>query len=139
MSKNKNHLLFKIVFIWIGFIPVAITNGIVRNSFYQPIIGELPAHQLSTLIGIVLFFLLVYFSFRKEIFILSTVDNLLIGFSWVIMTISFEFLFGHYIAGHSWEKLFFDYNILAGRVWTIFLLNTLLTPLFIKYLKGRKI
>ena len=44
------------------------------------------------------------------------------------LTIAFEFLFGHYIAGHAWSKLFQDYNILAGRVWAVVLLWVALAP-----------
>ena len=44
------------------------------------------------------------------------------------MTILFEFLFGHFIAGHPWSHLFHDYNLLAGRLWVLVLLWTAITP-----------
>lgn len=33
----------------------------------------------------------------------------------MILTIIFEFVFGHYIAGHTQGKLLNDYNLLKGR------------------------
>ena len=36
---------------------------------------------------------------------------------WLGMTLAFEFLFGHYIAGKSWSLLLADYNLAAGRLW----------------------
>ena len=33
------------------------------------------------------------------------------------MTPAFEFLFGHYVGGHTWERLFEKYNLMAGRAW----------------------
>jgi hypothetical protein len=40
----------------------------------------------------------------------------------------FEFGFGHYIAGHPWEKLVADYDVLEGRVWSLVLLAESLSP-----------
>jgi apolipoprotein N-acyltransferase len=44
------------------------------------------------------------------------------------MTVIFEFGFGHYVAGHSWSHLLADYNLLAGRVWFLFLIWIALLP-----------
>jgi hypothetical protein len=43
--------------------------------------------------------------------------------------VGFEFLFGHFIAGHSWSRLGQDYNLLAGRVWIFVLLVITFAPL----------
>ena len=137
MEKN---FLKKVVIVWFLFMPIAILNGVVRNSFYQPLIGELPAHQLSTLIGVFIFMGFVYFVLGKKISQLSWKSNLLVGMIWLLMTILFEFVFGHYVVGHSWQKLFYDYNIFAGRIWSLFLISEFFTPLFIKFLqKGKSI
>jgi len=52
-----------------------------------------------------------------------------IGFFWVVITIIFEFVFGHYVMGHSWQKLFADYNLINGRLWVLVLLNNIFAPL----------
>jgi hypothetical protein len=44
------------------------------------------------------------------------------------MTVAFEFGFGHYVAGHSWSLLLADYNLLAGRVWSLFLIWITIVP-----------
>jgi hypothetical protein len=44
------------------------------------------------------------------------------------MTIIFELLFGHYVIGHSFAKLFEDYNVLKGRVWLLVLIWTTVAP-----------
>jgi hypothetical protein len=44
------------------------------------------------------------------------------------MTLAFEFLFGHFVAGHSWARLLQDYNLLAGRVWVLLLAWVALAP-----------
>lgn len=39
---------------------------------------------------------------------------LAIGCIWLMLTPSFEFLFGHYVMGHPWSRLLYDYNLFAG-------------------------
>ena len=112
--------------------PIAIANGVLRNSVYQPIVGELLAHQISTIIACLLFLLLVYFLWRQELPSLSQRQLLFIGLIWVLLTILFEFAFGHYVIGHSWELLFADYNFFTGRIWLLFLLNSFFAPQTIK-------
>lgn len=49
----------------------------------------------------------------------SSTQALATGAIWLLLTIAFEFLFGRYVARHSWSRLFHDYNIFAGRVWLL--------------------
>jgi hypothetical protein len=61
--------------------------------------------------------------------ITETRTLLSIGIFWVVLTIIFEFVFGHYVMGHSWQKLFADYNIFNGRLWILVLINNITAPL----------
>ena len=131
-------IIGRIFLTWLLFTPLAILNGIARNSLYQPIIGELAAHQVSTVIGSLAFIALAYVMMHKQFAGMETKTLVAIGATWVLMTITFEFLFGHYVAGHSWQKLFYDYNIFAGRIWALFLLVSGLTPLIVRGLANRK-
>ena len=38
-----------------------------------------------------------------------------IGAAWVVLTVIFEFGFGHYVDGKSWSELLENYNLPAGR------------------------
>ena len=60
----------------------------------------------------------------------SSAQLLGVGFIWLVLTIAFEFLFGHYEAGASWETLTAEYNLLRGRLWPLVLLATFLAPWF---------
>ncbi len=85
--------------------------------------SELAAHQLSTVIGLCFFSIFFWFltgAFRME----SSGQALGVGAMWVVLTILFEFVFGHFVMGHPWSKLFTDYNILEGQLWSIVLLWT---------------
>jgi len=58
----------------------------------------------------------------------SGVQSLSVGFIWLTMTVCFEFFFGHYVAGHPWSRLFHDYNILGGRIWSLLLVWITVAP-----------
>lgn len=55
----------------------------------------------------------------------------------MILTILFEFVFGHYVIKNPWQKLLADYNILKGRLWSLLLLTELISPLLIGLLLKR--
>ena len=57
----------------------------------------------------------------------SAEQALAIGLLWLGLTVAFEFLFGHYVAGHPWPQLH-DYNLLAGRVWSLLLIWVAVAP-----------
>ena len=122
--------------IWVLMLILAIINGIMRNGVYGPRIGnELLAHQISTVTIIIMFLSVMYIFFKWTSAEYTKKDLVAIGVLWVVLTIGFEFIFGHYIMGNPWSKLFHDYNILEGRVWSLVLLTTLVGPYFVgKYL-----
>ena len=120
---------------WIGLVVLAILNAAVRQKGYGHFISELSAHQISTFIFVIL--IGVYTYFIAGVFALhSSGQALLVGGIWLIMTICFEFIFGHYIMGHSWSKLLHDYNIIQGRLWVVVLIWTLLAPYTIYRLRS---
>ncbi|MGA9364166.1 MAG: hypothetical protein WBW16_07340 [Bacteroidota bacterium] len=62
-----------------------------------------------------------------------------VGIIWVGMTICFEFIFGHYMMGNSWERLLHDYNIFEGRLWAAVLVRTLIAPYLFTRLSRRRL
>ena len=53
-----------------------------------------------------------------------------VGVAWLVATVAFEFLFGHFVSGLSWHALLADYNILRGRLWSLILISVCLGPWF---------
>jgi uncharacterized membrane protein len=119
---------------WFGLVILAIINGIARNSIYGPHMNELTAHQVSTVTGVTLIMLATWMLNRFWP-IGSQKEAVVIGVIWLVMTVAFEFLFGHYVMGHTWERLLQDYNILAGRIWILFLVFTAAAPYIVYRLK----
>ena len=54
MKALKKHILA-----WLGLMPIAILNGVLRESTYGKVVGEVTAHQISTATGILLFGLFI--------------------------------------------------------------------------------
>jgi len=112
---------------WLGMMVIGILNGTIREYSYGQYMHELSAHQLSTLIALVLFGVYIWF-LTGVCRIESAGQALIIGLIWLVMTVVFEFVFGHYIMGHTWSRLFQDYNLVKGRVWSLVLFWTAVAP-----------
>ena len=119
--------MWKYVLVWVQMVAIAIANGALRESWYGQHLSELAAHQLSTLTAVILFGVYIWFVVRFWP-PTSAAQAVAVGLLWLVMTITFEFLFGHYLAGHSWERLLHDYNLLAGRVWPLVLVWVAVAP-----------
>jgi hypothetical protein len=114
---------------WFPMVAIGILNGILRETTYGKSLGESRAHQVSTLTGIL--FLGTYIWFVTSFLGFETLTQaVLVGGLWFGLTIAFEFLFGHFVAKHSWSELLADYNLLAGRLWPLVLLWVAIAPAF---------
>ena len=113
-------MVIRYILCWPVLVVIAIANGVLRESGYGRALTELQAHQVSTAVGV--FFIGLFIGFLSRRWPLaSAAQAWTIGSIWLVMTVAFEFLFGHYVAGHPWSRLLHDYDILAGRVWLLLL------------------
>ncbi len=126
--KMDSRSLLLVLGMWFIFVIAAILNGTFRVAFITPRVGEYAGHVISTVIFMCVLLIGTYFFLGYLDADLARNDLLLIGAFWLVMTAGFEFVFGHYVIGHPWEKLLEDYNIFKGRVWVLVLLTTFLAP-----------
>jgi hypothetical protein len=122
---------------WLGLPVLGIANGAIRDATYKQATGELAAHQLSTatLLGFMAGYLWVLEGRRP---VRTSREALAIGGSWAVLTIMFEFGFGHWVVGDSWSNLLGAYNLAEGRVWAAVPLWTLVGPEVIRRLCARR-
>ena len=120
-------MILKYVAAWLLMPIIGIINGTIRQYGYSSALGELRAHQVSTLTGMVLFGLYIW-ALTLLWKIRSSAEAIAIGLIWLTLTIAFEFLFGHYVMKHPWSRLLHDYNLLEGRLWVLVLLWVTLAP-----------
>jgi hypothetical protein len=106
---------------------IAIVNGAVREIWLVNYFGELRAHQVSSATGIILlgvYIRVIIRNWRPT----SATMAISIGLIWLLMTVTFEFLFGFYVRDLPWSRLFHDYNLFAGRVWVLVLAWVTMAP-----------
>jgi hypothetical protein len=112
---------------WGGASILGIVNGAIRELAYKDRLGEQQANQLSALTLVSL--LALYSGFLQRRWPLATTrDALSIGAIWGALTVIFEFGFGHYVNGDSWDELSEAYDVRKGNVWPLVLLSILAAP-----------
>ncbi|HZN67013.1 MAG TPA: hypothetical protein VFB66_17105 [Tepidisphaeraceae bacterium] len=127
--------LVKTIAVWVVLVVVAVVNGIFRQFVLNRYLGERTAHQTSSVLGSLLI-LLVTSAFIPAFGVTTTGRLLAIGLLWLALTVAFEFLFGHYVAGDPWERLVADYDLSRGRLWVLVLAMTFLAPLLAARLRA---
>jgi hypothetical protein len=107
--------MLKYFLFWFPMLILAVLNGAARDLWYKNYVGELAGHQISTISLILLFGIYMYFIFLKFP-PGSSMQSILVGILWLVLTLAFEFGFGLF-RGNSLSKLLEDYHILRGRIW----------------------
>jgi len=120
-------ILLRAFAVWVIILVFAIANGAAREHLLSPRLGGQTGHVVSTLVLCAAIFLVALLAIRW-LGPRGRRGALLIGATWLGLTLAFEFLAGHYLFGNSWERLLADYNLLRGRVWILVLLATLFAP-----------
>jgi hypothetical protein len=116
--------------VWFAIMLIAILNGAARDILLVPRLGDPVARALSCLTLAALIVLVTWISLRW-IHPASLGDAWTIGAMWLAMTLTFEFVAGHYLFGTEWSTLLADYNLLAGRLWILVLVTTTVAPAFV--------
>jgi hypothetical protein len=120
-------MMGRALLVWLAILVLASLNGMARQAWLIPNLGQGIGRAVSTLIlcGVVS---LVTWTTIGWIAPDSTRHALMIGVLWLLLTLAFEFLVGHYVFGTSWSTLLEDHDVSRGRIWPAVLLLVLLAP-----------
>ena len=113
---------------WCPFVVVAIVNGSLRDALLTPRLGEFGGHITSTILLCAAMLVVTWLTIGWIRPAKST-EALLIGGGWVLTTVAFEFLAGHYVFRAPWVRLLADYNLVGGRIWLLVLATSAFAPL----------
>ncbi|MFN2125337.1 MAG: hypothetical protein ACK2UP_17705 [Candidatus Promineifilaceae bacterium] len=113
--------------VWLVLVLLAILNGIVRENVLLPQLGNAIALPLSG-VSLSLLVLITAYVFIPVFGRPGRSGYIGIGLFWLLLTLSFEFLFGHYIIGTSWQDLAQVFNIMQGNLFTLVLIVTVASP-----------
>ncbi|MGD2121637.1 MAG: hypothetical protein PVJ76_07825 [Gemmatimonadota bacterium] len=128
-------MMIRAFLVWLLLAAIAMGCGTLRQLLLEPRVGEQAAHVMGTGVVIAAFIVVVGLLVRWIVPGLETPNLWIVGGLWAASTIAFEFGFGHYVAGHSWSRLFHDYNLLVGRVWVLVLLTIFFAPVVLGRLR----
>ena len=113
--------------VWLAILLLANLNGALRELVLLPLAGEGTARILST-VALCAIVLLVARATIRWIAPASSREALGVGVLWLVLTLAFEFLAGHYLFGTTWEQIVREYDVGAGRIWVLVPIVTLLSP-----------
>ncbi len=113
---------------WLVMLASAIANGTLGEYVFKPRWGEYGAHVYKTMVGVVVAVAISWFYASWTVGPHWKTAAWTAGISWLMLTVGFEFIFGHYVMHHPWERLIADYRIWRGRLWPVLLAALLLAP-----------
>lgn len=120
-------ILLKSTGIWFVIVIAAVLNGLLREKVLMPSIGGELGLPVSGIILSALVFSIA-FVFVPFIGAIEARTYVLVGFWWVVLTLAFEFLFGHFVMGKSWQEIVQVFNIKKGDVFIVVLIVTAVSP-----------
>jgi hypothetical protein len=123
-------MITRAALIWLVLLAIAVVNGGVRESVLVSWLGRGLAQAISTVMLSACIFGIGWLA-TPWIAPRSTEGAWVVGLSWVTLTLAFEFLGGHFLFAKPWTELLADYNLLAGRIWVLVLVITLVTPVVV--------
>jgi len=119
-------MIKKSVFIWLSIIPLAVLNGIFRESALIPLVGIKYASPISGIFLILLIFIISLIFIPK----LGRGEKRTywkIGGLWFVLTILFETIFG-LVTGDNFSELIKAYNITTGDLWLLIVIFVGIAP-----------
>jgi hypothetical protein len=102
---------------WGGVVIAAFVNGALHRG-YATAVGEPTATQVSEVVlPLLVAPWVLHVESRHRL--PSLKDAVVVGAGWAAATVAFEFVFGHYVNGDSWQTLRAAYDLTQGRLWTL--------------------
>lgn len=128
-------MIGRAIVVWLAILALANLNGAVRELWLIPRLGAGSGRVLSTVMLSGLVFLVTWLTIGW-IRPATTGDALRVGVLWLVLTLAFEFLVGHYLFHKQWAVLLEDYDLTRGRIWIAVPIIVLFAPLWTARLRG---
>jgi hypothetical protein len=125
----------KAIAIWLIIVVAAVLNGLLREQVLTPLFGTqislpLSGITLSLIIIVITYYLIPTIGkHRSQVF-------MFIGLLWVALTLSFEYLFGHFVLGKSWTEINAVFSLEGGNLFVLAVICTASAPWFVAKVRG---
>jgi hypothetical protein len=120
-------MTFRILLLWAAIIPMAIANGIFRDTVLVRMFGQKRARTFS---GLALSAVILAWTFLTIPWVQlpGHLHYAGVGLVWLTLTVAFEFLFGRFVARKPWPELLRAYRFVDGDIWPLVLAVVALSP-----------
>lgn len=117
---------------------IAIANGVFSQFVLSRFMSDYGAHLYRVGFAIAVISIFAYFFVKR----FSGTDlpwyaPAFGGLQWVVSSLVFEFIFGHYVFGMPWEKIVSEYRIYEGRLWSLVIASEFIAPFVHSFLFNR--
>jgi hypothetical protein len=113
--------------VWFALIGAEVIHGAARAIWLVPIVGDFRSRQIGVFTGSMIN-LTVTALFIRWLRPARVADALLIGVTWLLLTVTFELVFGRAIMQASWQRIGSDYDLIHGGLLPLGLLILTLAP-----------
>ena len=131
MFMNKSFIA-KSLLIWLSITPLAILNGVLRESLLLPMFGAFAYPISGVLLSLCIF--IVSYIFIPRLGTANKQTYIQMGLVWVLATLIFETLYG-LIMGNSLIEILEAYNVFTGNLWLFIVIFIGFTPAIIARIK----
>ena len=128
-------IMAKALTLWAVLSLVAIINGVFREKALIPFMGTFAGLITSGILLSGCIFLVAYYTtpwYGRP----GSSQYWIIGLLWLLLTLIFEFGFGHFVAHKDWPDLLQAYTFKGGNLWPIVLVVTLISPWLAARIQG---
>jgi hypothetical protein len=135
MSENHTYW-FRAIALWFLLMLAETLHALWRAKVLALWIGDAGARDVSVFTGS-LVILLITWACIGWIPARSARTLLLVGFTWVVLTIAYELGLGRLFFHQTWTEIASDFDLLHGRLLPIGLLFLMFSPLLAALWRGR--
>ncbi len=120
-------MTIRILLLWAAIIPMAIANGMFRDTVLVRMFGQKRARTFSglSLSAVILAWTILTIPWIPLPGLMHYAG---VGFLWLTLTVAFEFLFGRFVARKSWQELLRAYRFENGDIWPLVLMTVAVSP-----------
>lgn len=118
----------RILGIWTATAFLMTANGMFREMVLARVVTRTTADVASAFVGIAIVLGVTRYLLRSIGGPISNRERLKVGAIWLLLTVAFEFSFGHYVDRKSWSVLLENYAIWHGHLWPIVLAAFVTSP-----------
>jgi hypothetical protein len=136
MIRERQAYWLRAVGLWLLLMAAETLHGLWRVKVLAVWIGDEFASDVAVFTGS-LIILLITFACIDWIPARDTRTLLLVGSTWVVLTIGYELALGRFAFDRSWSEIASDFDLFHGRLLPLGLLFLLFSPLLAAWLRGR--